>query len=164
MGAFLFISYFIKLILLPKSFIVLDPKGMVRSSIFGVIKAYPWKDIHVSAFSIRKTIKRYGIITDIFPDLKTEVKLPPYTEVYLEKPNGGHLKISPSNYVLKEFFDLDKFRKKLKSQQGSKLSKDEKFNLKMDRVELGNYTIALFALTFKYYFEMGKFGTSILIE
>jgi hypothetical protein len=157
LGVILIVLGYIQFKRIHKFFIIVSPKVMVKSSIWSGLRTFHWKDVHVTPIILKTSNKRFKIHRGT-----EKAEFTPIKEVLVRIPKGKILKILPHKYILKEFFDLDKVEEVPKSSQIIRLSEDEKYKLKILRRQRKNYSVVLFVLTLKYYFEMGKFGTSTL--
>ena len=144
-GIFFFVPNYFKFKRFYKSFIVLDRNGFLKSSIWGILRAYSWNNVDVKVYKVKAFSRWNGYF-----------EYPPTMQIYVTLPKGGILKIDPGKYDLKEFLPLDKITEKLK--QNPKINRNERNKLKSSISDLKNYYFELFAFTFQYFFELSKYG------
>jgi len=153
LGAVIAIPHFYKVIRLHKSFIVIGQKGFIKSSIWGILRAYSWKDVDVKAYFVRTTTKMAVFFIPV-----TIFESPPTMQINILLPRGGIIKIEPGNYDLREYFSLENITKT--SKETPKITRKQKRELTSIAEDTEKYSFGLFALTFRYFYDLGKYGAS----
>ena len=144
-GAFIYIPSFIRSKMLPRSFFILAPEGVVYRRILGGVMSYSWKELGLEFYSVRTTF--YG-------PLFSKMEFPPTTELHIILPNNARLKFKPYDYNLDEFLSFNKFVQKLREKYPTdrkKINIPASVGLKMEQA-----TFALVFMAFKHYFDTAK--------
>ncbi len=149
LGSIFFIPNIIKLIRLKRAFFILDPSGIAYRQKWGGVRTYSWKELDLKIYRVQSTLKSFGMSIDLSKSAQFNIML----------PNGMALEFKPAEYTHKEYFSVEEITRKL--EENPKIPKLYKYTI-IAKARKG--VLSLIALSFMFYFKLGKLDSKEQIQ
>jgi hypothetical protein len=140
-GAIFFVPNTVKLIRMKRSFFILTTEGIVYRQKWGGIRAYSWKELGLSLYSVTTNMRTLIGSIPLFESAQFNVIL----------PNQAELEFKPGEYSQKEFISVEKLREYINKMTEVSNSAKSAFLSKISKAKIG-----LIAISFRHYYDLGK--------